>query len=88
MFAAIVSASLTKPPGLSSSNVLNFGSAANFAASLFSIGPDACTVNWSRAKVKFIASAPATAASKKHTAVAIRLNILFALYSRPDPNDT
>jgi len=44
MFAAIASASLTKPPGLSSSNVSNFGSAAKFAASPSSIGPDACTV--------------------------------------------
>src|SRR5260370_26413310 len=41
MFAAILKASPTTPPGLSSSNVSNFGSAANRAASPSSIGPDA-----------------------------------------------
>ena len=54
MFPAISKASPTRPPGLSSSNVSNFGSAANCAASPFSIGPDACKVKWSR-QVKVIA---------------------------------
>lgn len=77
MFAAIASASPTKPPGLSSSNVSNLGSAANFVASPFSIGPDARTVNRSR-QMKFIAFGRGTAASKKAAAIAIRLNIPIA----------
>src|ERR1700738_4155816 len=77
MFAAILKASPTNPPGLSSSNVSNFGSAANCAASPSSIGPDACTVKWSR-QVKAIASATTTPASKKPAAIAIRLNIPLA----------
>jgi Penicillin binding protein transpeptidase domain len=77
MLAAILKASPTSPPGLSSSNVINLGNAANCAASPFSIGPDACTAKWSR-QVKVMASAIATPASKELVATAIRLNIRFA----------
>ena len=75
MFAAIRKASPTNPPGLSSSNVSNFGSAANCAASPASIGPDACTVRWS-GQVKVIASAMDAVPSKQPNAIAMRLNIL------------
>jgi hypothetical protein len=56
----------------SNSNILNFGSAANFAASPFSIGPTACTV-WS-CQVKFIAPAEVKAATKKAAPNTIRFN--------------
>jgi hypothetical protein len=77
IFAAIMSASPTKPPGLSSSNVPIFGSAANFAASPASIGPDASKVELSR-QVNVMASDLASAASQMITATAIRVNISIA----------
>src|SRR5262249_18873184 len=79
MFAAIASASPRKPPGLSSSNVSNFGSAANLNASPLSIGPDARTVRGS-SQMKSMAFGFGTAASKKATAIAMRLNIRVRLF--------
>jgi hypothetical protein len=67
MFEEISRASPTNPPGLSNSNVLNSGNAANLPASPFSIGPDAITVELLR-QVKVMAFAKGIADSQTPTA--------------------